>query len=55
MWDTRETKNFLEGPVAPFHYPGMRKTLGKVKNLMPCSCEDPQIPQSIDSLQHLGV
>jgi hypothetical protein len=31
----------------------MRKTLGKVKNLMPCSCEDLQIPQSINALQYL--
>jgi hypothetical protein len=51
-----DRENFPEGPVAPFHHStDMGDLGGRTKSVIPYPCEDPQIPQSINALQHLGV
>jgi hypothetical protein len=45
-----------EGPIEPFHhFRDVGDLGGRTKSLIPYSCEDPQIPHSIHSLQYLLV
>jgi len=51
-----DRENFPEGPIAPFHHStDMGDLGGRTKSVIPYPCEDPQIPQSINALQYLGV
>jgi hypothetical protein len=45
-----------EGPIEPFrHSTDVGDLGGRTKSLIPYSCEDPQIPHRIHSLQYLLV